>query len=1174
MGIEFRALNEKDIASIGNIVTSNTTVDAYDLVSSTSFLDAFDYTGIEKSLAQMHTRKVIKLAAPTFNHVLGRSNCNLLARLLNVPSKQWESIVSMKTIYDLDTEEYVSIDEASEQGNYLYGARIAERLIDNLDIEQEKLQCLLRALGTFCKQGTKVSDVVTIDKHADEDAIQLVDGYYAHDTGLSSSLKRGVNYEDIEKGFPDAIFPHQDTRYTYLRNLNGDKSRLYGMLNYYVVVVPEDMRPNIDGQEHKLTKLYVRVLQANYQMTLNLKSTTPKVISQAYWNLENSVRKLQYKNQGSSKDVKPDDLSILERIKTKKGQIRMRNLGKRQDYSGRAVVCINPYLPVDVIRIPRYQLPKLLEYHILPYLAENIKNNNKTLGDETHLPNIYDKLRLADLRRPDVQDEMIRLINEHGLLDEIPLMLGRQPTLHKQSLQGFYIELSDLQAIEVNPLVCPAFNMDFDGDQAHEQVPLSPNAIREVRDLVMTTQNLFLPKTGECTTEPRQDMLYGLWMCTRNTYTLGQIVQTYETLNAIRNDVIGHKVKVWDTVYCMEIGTKLTAGDGAFMACFPKGDVIPRGTTSADGMLPVTEIGKKTITQYVDHLLRIGTNGQFVHAIGSKYASAETFVGAINRLVELGFKVARLYPPNMSLIIPDNPIPAYDNALPAFYTSLDDINLYYNLGMETADNYKLAFSKSLQTLMNVRESNVNKKLGDDNGYVKLSVSGARGNTSNLVQAFSIKGQVKKNDTESFDALLVNSYATQLTPLEHYVAAYGGRQGQIDKSLKTGDTGYAMRKMWHATQGSACVCEDCKTTDGIKISKHELIVFSDQEDDDKINQDVSNMFEHAITGRYQAGSNGRFISSMEAKRLANDPSVDEIFIRSPITCKNPCCAKCYGIEWSTHKLPVVGTPTGIIDAQCIGEPGTQLTLKTFQKGGVVGKADVTSAFDKVNKYLHVADLAKASKEGKYPGYDPVAWDTGEVKTESASDMDMLRVSIGKNKKKILVPRGIKLKTYVKRGEGLSYIHGDYDINEILEYSGIEAAQRYLMFKLFALYRSEVKIKMVHFEVLVASMTRYMILETDRDDLMVGQYATAQELYRGNTTNTRYIPRLIGVKDLPNASHEALDAIIMEGHVEGLSRICLLGMSDSLTKPINRMVLGQSIINGSAVPGFIEKRKERI
>lgn len=1190
MAAKFHALTDKDVRNIGPFVTSNTDVDAY------SILDTY-YTGmewsnssIEQSLSSMHTRKVIKLEVPTFNHVLGRSGCTLLKKLLNVKTDDWQDIINVTKIYDIDAGELIPTDEAYEGGNYLYSAQIAEYLIGKLDIEKEKLNCLYSHLQGFIRDGVSVRSFITIDKNPN--GVHLVDAYYAHyeQEDLVDSIKRGRNPDTVIEEFRASVFGTGDSRLSYLLNMNPDKSGLYGMLNYYIIVVPTEIRPKIDKQEHKLTKRYTAVIKANYEMKTCINSTTPKVIQSKYIMLENAVKRLQYKNKGNNSTVKPDDLAVLERIKTKKGQIRFRNLGKRQDYSGRAVVCINPYLPLDVIRVPQSMLPKLLEFHILPYLARNIVQNNEDIAEKQHISNIYDKLRLGNLDTPEARAEMLRIIKDEKLLDKVPMVLGRQPTLHKQSLQGFHIEMSDLQAIEVNPLVCPAFNMDFDGDQAHIEVPLGPKAIKEVNDLVMTTQNLFLPKTGECTTSPRQDMLYGLYLCTLDSYVLdkSKAVGTYETFAEVRQLVINHKVKVWDVVNILELGDAIIAGNAAFIACFPRGDVLPRGSNTPNGQLCVEQISSKNISKYVDHLLRIDSSGRFIHRIGSGRDSTETFVGSINALVETGFKVARLYPPNMSLLTPKVDLPNYDNAIDTFHKNMERIDLLYDLGLETSDNYKIKFNKCLDELNKARKGTevvdafgrkqfvggVADKLGHDSGYYKLSVSGARGSMDNLLQAFSIKGQVKKNETESFDALLENSYASQLTPMEHFVAAYGGRQGQIDKSLKTGDTGYAMRQMWHATQGMTCTCLDCGTNRGITIKKADLAVFVEEDKPEDITAEISKIFAHALIGRYRVGSQ-KIITEQEANAWAKDSSVESITIRSPLTCNNPCCQKCYGIEWSTHKPAVVGVPVGIIAAQSIGEPGTQLTLKQFQKGGVAGKAEVTSAFDKVNNYIHVADLAKKSKNGTYTGYDPLAWATGKVIEKPASDISMKQIKIeGCKGQSIIVPKDVILKEYAVKGQGLSYKHGDYDIRELLKYSGITAAQLYLAFKLYALYQSEVKIKMVHFEVLVASMTRYMILSTTRSDLMVGQFATAQELFRGDISKTEYIPKLIGVKELTNASHDALDSIIMESPVEGLSRICLLGMEDSLTKPINRMVLGQTIIDGSAKPGFIESRKEII
>lgn len=1174
MATKFRALEANDVLNIGDIVRSSIDLDTYSLLSGSSVGKKWEFATTEQYLLGQHSRKVIRLCAPTFNFVLGRSGCTLLGKMLGVKSSDWQDIVTLKVVMDKSTGELIPVDTAMHGGAYLYGAQIAEKLISDLDLEEAKLSCLYLGFANCMSTKADVRDFIKINKEAN--GMPLVAGYYAHfdETEFISNLKRGFKYENVQKSYIDTIFPNGDSRLSYLLNMSQDKSGLYGMLNYYIVVVPEEMRPKIDDREHKLTKRYVSVLKANHEMQITY-SVEPKVIAAKYLSLERAVEKLQYKNQGMSQSVKPDDLAIMERIKSKKGQIRMRNLGKRQDYSGRAVVCINPFLPLDTIRIPKNMLAKLLEYHVLPFLADNLRRNMYNVKMKQHASNLYDTLRLTNLDSPDAREEVIRIIETEKLLDKIPIVLGRQPTLHKQSYLSFHVEMSDMHAIEVNPLVCVGFNMDFDGDQGHLEVPLSEKAIAECRDLLMVTQNMFFAKNGDCVAEPRMDMLYGLWMCTKNNYVLGadKIAFPFETLEDVRKAVMAHKVKVSQTVYVMSEKREFIAGDAAFISCFPKGDVLPRDVKSSDSKPNVQQIDKKTITQYVNHLMRIDSFGNFYHKLGVKYDSTETIVGSLRAVCELGFRVAKIYPPNISLITKDNPIPEYDNAVDNFYSTMEDLDMLYDLGFETTDNYKIEFDKHLGELNKTRSKYLIDKLGEDNGYVRMSVSGARGSKDNLLQAFSLKGQVKKNSTESFDALLESSYATHLTPMEHFVDAYGGRQGQMDKSLKTGDTGYASRLMWHASQGTTITSKDCGTDDGIDISKSYLSLFVDPDLSVSEQQtEISSIFAHILEGRYQVGSS-KVITASVAKQWADDPSVHSIKIRSPITCKNPCCQRCYGIDWSTRKPAVIGLPAGIIAAQSVGEPISQLTLKEFQKGGVAGKAEVSSSFDRASKYLHMANLAKLSKEGKHSGYDPVAWATGAVVTKSATDINSKLVYIGDDKsKKIMVPKSAVFKEYVTKGEGLSYKHGDFNVSEVLEYSGIRTAQLYLMFKLFSIFRSEVTLKTVHFEVLVASMTRHMILETDRNDIKVGQYCTPQELLRGNIDKTKYVSRILGVKKLNNASNSALDAIMMESQVEGLSRICLLQMSDDLDKPINGLVMGKTITCGSSIPGFVAGRKE--
>ena len=1176
MVAEFRAMTKEDFITQqpvrSRMNSDNVSIlDATKTVSNIGLSDNAESGKLWWSDEMQYSRTYIKLVAPTFNYVLGLSNASLLFKLLGVRSAEAEKITKFSHVYDLTEECLIPLDEAVPGRPYLYGAQIAEHFIKNFDFEKGIEDCIYSALGNVVKDSVSPRSVFDINRN--KQGMLIAGDYYAtwDDDDLKAAKKRTVEFEDIQMTVQNALLHGPMERFTLLYNMKGNKDRLYGMLNYYVMVPPYELRPRVGKRDHAISIMFANVASANDELGITINTITPKTIVASYRRLDTAVSRAQYKLEGKP-NTKIGDRSMLERIKSKQGQIRKNNLGRRQDYSGRAVVTINPYLPLDVIKVPKAMLPKLFGYHALPYYVKQVdlEEYNEKQGIKTKKK---DKPYLTRLKEFKEQQKLLEIIIENKIYEKVPVVLGRQPTLHKQSLQGFHCEISETNTIEVNPLVCPAFNMDFDGDQGHIEIPLSPEAIREVFELMMTTQNLFLAKDGSVTTVPRMDMLYGLYILTSNEYQLGRSVATYHSLEEVRQDVMKHKISPKDTIFVSTEALTCLAGDAAFMACFPKNSIMPRGKAVQPGQLSVKQVDKNTIGEYVAFITRVDANGNFVMPLGTGYAPNTTVVGVINRLVETGFRVARLYPPNMSMLQPSLLNLSNQTVLDRFHKNVEDIDFYYNLGLETHDRYNLQYENEVVEVMKYYKKDLVNTLEDNNGYKMLMQSGARGNAENLAQTFGIKGRVQKNDSESFDAIIENAYAKQLTPLEHFVDAYGGRQGQMDKSLKTGDTGYAMRKMWHTDQEMTIVTADCGTKDGLVISKTELRALSNADTEDAIRDEVKSMFRHAITGRYNAET-GNFIGELVADKLTEDDSVESVTIRSPLHCKKPCCQKCYGIDWSTHKLAVIGLPVGLIAAQSIGEPGTQLTMKQFQKGGVASKSTITSAFDKVSKYLDIADLGELYRDGKYSGYDPIAWGDGEIVEELSRDINKKIVRIEGYSKRIVVPEDLVLKTTATKGRGLSADHGDYSLPELLRYAGISYAQMYAIFKLYNLYKSEVNIKMAHFETLIAAMTRYMVVATDRKDLMVGQYCTCGELYAGPTQNTIVIPRLISTKQAPSASMAALDDIIMEFQSAGLARICALGLTDQLTKPLNAMVMSQTISCGSRVNGFIEQRTERV
>lgn len=1176
MGGKFRPMSEADYLSFHGFVRytgSGNTFDnlLFSLDSSALFGESDGYgDSIRLELERLHRRAVIALYRPTFNYVLARNGANLLWKILGVNSTTGQGIVNMTLAMNCDERELKPIEEfPSDARGVLLGAEVALAMIDDFDFEEAIHKELYSIVSSELKDTVEVRELVKIVKGSGD--FPLLGNYYINilnNAALMAGFKRGHSFDTLRNFIDNGVLVGHESRITYLMNMNRDKSGLYGMINSYITVVPYELRPKVQNREHKLTTRYAAVLTANNELkTVASARANLMDVQNKYLALDRTVSKLQYKNQGTSSNVAQDDLSIMERLKGKKGKIRMTNLGKRTDYSARAVVVINPYLPLDMIKIPRCMIPDLFEYHVLPYLAKNIHDNNQSIANREALSSVYDKIKLTNLQDKDAQEEMLALVNKYKLAEKIPVALGRQPTLHKQGIQSFYWGISESQAVEVNPLVCERFNMDFDGDTGHEQVFLRQESIEECVDLLLTTQSIYLAKNGECSVEPRQDMLYGLYYCTRSTYRKGAPAASYSDVHEVREAVIKHKLRCGDTVNVS--GKPYLAGEAAFISCFPRGMVVQSDETPGANQLAVCEINAKTITKYVMMLLRQDSNGNLVYQLGKRYASTETFVGSINHLVELGFKVAFLETRSMSLLAKKADIEEFDTATDRFYDEMEEFNFLYDMGFMTASDYQIEFSKRTSKLSSIQSKHIFDKLGPDSCFTAMAKSGTRGKEANLVQMFGAKGIMKKNSNEAFDAWLPDCYCTSLSPLGHFVAAYGGRQGQMDKTLKTADTGYMSRKLWHATQGISIVSKDCGTKEGLLLTKNYFTKFLDP-DSSSYYDELRDLFAHAIVGRYT--TDGKLINEAEAKRLAEDASVDSVTIRSPLKCKNVCCSKCYGIDWSTHRLPPVGTLVGIIAAQAVGEPTAQLTMKQFQKGGIANASDVTSAFDKMDAYVSCTDLANATKKGGYVGYDPLAWADGEVIETPGKVVTEKVVRIGNVKNhRIVVPASVRLKKFAVKGEGLSYRHGDYSIREILSVSGIEEAQKYLIYKLYDLFKSECNIMMCHFELIAAAMTRYMIVDSGGTSLKVGQYYSREEFLKLANDRTRYVARLLSVQDLPQVSQEALDTILMENQGRGLSRCCALELTDTLTKPLTRIALGKTIVQGSAIPGYVEERK---
>lgn len=1048
--------------------------------------------GENKPISTHHKRGYIKLYKPVINFAVAQKDAALFCKILGVDKQLKEDVVRMRVAYDPKQQKYIPIDQVQDANRVLLGAEILKMWIDKFDIEESIQRILNHAVNAY-KKKKKYKSENTFKMNAKSGYRVAGDWFFIPDNNVE-------DYSDLVRFVGEKVFNTRDSRLSYLLNLQGRKRVLYSAIIQYVMVLPIGMRPDVDGRHSQLTCSYDEVISANKNLAMvSMGVFDMQLFVSRYRELSSKVDSLL----ATTSTNNPNRKSILEKLKTKKGHIRSKLLGRRIDYSGRFVITIDPFLSLKKIRIPRDMAPKLFRSHILSSMSK---------------PNPADWIGVDKTDKCDAKIEELRL------LEKIMVLIGRQPTLHKPSIRAFNAELTEGRSMCLNPLCVEGYNADFDGDMMWLRVPVSQEAIDEVNELMGVAQNFYYPKNGAIAFLPRQEIIYGLNVCTRDNLVKGSSKKTYKDYSDLLQDLVKQVVGVEDTVTLD--GITDCAGRVAFVMCFPK---------SVRSKLNMEEVTTTNIAAYVELAIT---------------ASVDDAIDTLDNMVFLGFKMGYLYPPTLNLL--DDVDKPYADAIETFHNDLNEISQYYDRGMVLEEEYNLEYDEAFNKMERNVASTIYDVVGEESGFTRLEKSGARGSKKNLVQMYGYKGRIQKSPSEAFRAVVEHSYTEMLIPIEHFVTAYGSREGLMNKSLRTADTGYLMRQIWHATQPYVIKQHDCGTKEGIVIKKSDIAMFV---------TDVDDVFRNIITGRYEAGTN-RYISRKAAEEIcANSNSVT---IRSIMTCKDPCCKLCYGTDPSTRKLVATTSAIGFAAAESIGEPGTQLSMDSFKSGGLASNTGVTSAFDKLSSYIHCRSL---KENPKYGAYDPIAWKDGEI-TEKYKVDGRKEVRIKGSMKSITIPGNAVLKEVAVKGEGICLRRGDYDINELLEYAGLERAQMYLLHTLYNIYKSESEIDMKHFEVLVASMTMSMVIGSDRSDLKVGQYHDSIQMRKGSTAGTDYIDRILDVGDIQKARTQALSRIALEDVKAGLASSMLLGLEDDLEYPLNCMMMGKKISCGGK-----EFRKER-
>jgi len=713
-------------------------------------------------------------------------------------------------------------------------------------------------------------------------------------------------------------------RLKVVENFINSGNRPEWMMLKVLPVLPPDLRPLValDGGKFAVSDvndLYRRVINRNNRLKRLTELDAPEII------IRNEMRMLQeavdalFDNAKTANAVKGANKrplkSLSEIIKGKQGRFRQNLLGKRVDFSGRSVIVVGPNLNMDQCGIPKKMALELFKPHLMAKLEER--------GYSTTLKSAK---RLIEAETNEVWECLAEIVEDY------PVLLNRAPTLHKLSIQAFNPVLIDGKAIQLHPLVCSAFNADFDGDQMAVHVPLSQEAIAEAKVLMMSSMNILLPASGRAIAVPSQDMILGIYYVSLEKSGVQGEHKLYANLNEVLMALELGKVDIHAKIRTVIDGQMITTTAGRLIVH----DILP-------DFVPISYwnkiLKKKDIGTLVDYIYKHGG-----YKVTPKF---------LDNLKNLGFKYATAA--GVSISIDDIRIPESKTGLVTISKKeVIEVQKQFNQGLLTEQE---RYNKIIDIW-----TVLNNKLGSEmmdlvkadkdgfNSIYMMADSGARGSSAQIRQLAGMRGLMAKPDGSIIETPILSNFREGLNVLEYFISTHGARKGLADTALKTANAGYLTRKLIDVSQNVRIDLEDCGTHEGIEIT------------DIVDGNELVESLEERITGRVIAADivdpisneilfqEGTLITEEDAK-IVHEAGVKSVVIRTPLTCKaeNTLCAKCYGLNLGEQRKANPGEAVGVLAAQSIGEPGTQLTLRTFHVGG-------TASATQAEKEL------KATKEG--------------------------------------------------------------------------------------------------------------------------------------------------------------------------------------------------------------------
>ena len=1077
-----------------------------------------DLAQLEAEGAEASQRDKLRKTAEREMGALRRKN----QRALEHMDKVWDRFVSLK-VGDLEGDEVLYRDMVADYGIYFKGAMGAEAIqarLRSFDLEAEAA-----ALAEIVENGTGQRKTRAIKR------LKVVNAFRMTGTAPESMVLDNIP------------------------------------------VIPPDLRPmvQLDGGRFATTDLndlYRRVINRNNRLKRLMDLGAPTII------VNNEKRMLQdavdalFDNGRRGRPVtgvgnRPLK-SLSDMLKGKQGRFRQNLLGKRVDYSGRSVIVVGPQLKLHQCGLPSQMALELFKPFVM-----------KRLVELKEAQNVKAAKRMVERANPKVWDVLAEVIREH------PVLLNRAPTLHRLGIQAFEPQLIEGKAIQLHPLVCGAFNADFDGDQMAVHLPLGAEAQAEARILMLSSNNILKPSDGRPVTMPSQDMIIGTYYLTQTPDPSVPVEHDAEgneivpSFSSFAEAVMAHDFGRLDVNATADI--RFEEGITA-----PVGWEAPEGWSEGDPITLRTSLGRALFNTalpetfpYVNYVVDKKALGNIVNTLAESYPRVAV-ASSLDALKANGFYWSTWSGITVAFADVVSP-PSKPEILARYEDEAAEIQEQFELGALTEeDRYQSLIDIWAKATAEVAAA-MRENFPDRNTVYQMVVSGARGNWDQIRQLAGMRGLVADPKQRLIDRPIKSNYREGLSVLEYFIATHGARKGLADTALRTADSGYLTRRLVDVSQDVIVREEDCGTRKG--LTKR---IFSWIEAGDELIKEPSEILGTTVFGttlaRDAIDAEGNLIIEAGADlgdaeiQAAIDAGIEEITVRSVLTCDSNVgtCAACYGRSLATGKRVDIGEAVGIIAAQSIGEPGTQLTMRTFHTGGAAGAADITQGLPRVQELFE----ARTPK-----GEAAVAEAAGTLKIEDDADGKRLVITRDDGEEDVIVPVSRRQRLLVADGDhvepGQALTEGPVDPKKVLRLRSVAATQRHLVEEVQEVYRSQgVDIHSKHIEVIVRQMLRRVtVLEAGDTNLLQGDLVDVMHF---RAENRRVVAEggkpasgrteLMGITKASLATDSWLSAASFQETTRVLTEAAMNGKSDPLLGLKENVILGKLIPAGTGLARY--------